>query len=516
MDPRAERVPVMKSRTNPTGRRGLAAPALLAALALLAPLHLLPVEARAVGERAERAAERAERASVQAPRSAERAQATPDPGERAADRVGPVYRIPVTGVIELGLAPFLERGLREAAAADASVVVLDIDTPGGRVDAAERIADAVNDSEVPVYAFVNRRAFSAGALISLAAQEIYMRTGSVIGAATPVGGTGETAPEKIVSAMRSSMRALAEARGLDPAVAEAMVDEDIEIPGVIEAGKLLTLTTYEAVELGYAREVESWAGLMEALGTVGNEVVDMQVNWAERLVRFLSHPVVSPFLLSLGFLGLLVEIKSPSFGIAGAAGLLSLALFFGSHFIIGLAGAEGLIIFGIGAVLILIEIFVLPGFGVFGALGGIAVLTGVFLSLLGGYPTLPDFSRAGGVLTATMAMVVVSSWFLVRRLPANRRLTNLGIFLGEATGRDTGYTSSIRRDELIGKEGTALTDLRPSGTGLFGDERVDVVSEQAWIEAGSPIRIVASEGYRHVVRLIRVPEGEPSAERTLE
>ena len=145
---------------------------------------------------------------------------------------GAVYRVPIVGVIELGLAPFVERSLEEAQESGASAVVLDIDTPGGRVDAAERMADAISDSEVPVYAYINRRALSAGALISLAAQRIYMRPGSVIGAATPVTGEGQRAPEKIVSAMRSSMRALAEARSLDPAVAEAMVDEQIEVPGV--------------------------------------------------------------------------------------------------------------------------------------------------------------------------------------------------------------------------------------------------------------------------------------------
>lgn len=425
-------------------------------------------------------------------------------------RAGVVYRIPVEGMIELGLAPFIERGLREAADAGASVVILDIDTPGGRVDAAERIADAVHDSRVPVFAYVNRRAFSAGALISLATDGIYMRSGSVIGAATPVGGDGQMAPEKIVSAMRSTMRALAEARGLDPAVAEAMVDADIEIPGVIEAGKLLTLTTEEAVELGYAEHVDTWDGLLAELGTAGFRTVTVNVNWAERVVRFLSHPVVAPFLLSLGFLGLLVEIKTPTFGLAGVAGALSLALFFGSHLIIGLAGLEGLILFSLGVTLVVVEIFLLPGFGVFGALGVIAVMVGIFMSLLGGYPTMPDFGRASGILTATLAMVLVSSWFLVRRLPANRRLTTLGIFLGEATSREEGYTSAVRRDDLIGREGKAITDLRPSGTGLFGDERVDVVSEQEWIEAGSPIRIVASEGYRHVVRLIPVPEGAGS------
>lgn len=427
--------------------------------------------------------------------------------QQADARDGPVYRVPIEGVIELGLAPFVERSLREAADEGASVVVLEVATDGGRVDAAERIAQAVSDSEVPVYAFINRRALSAGALISLATDGIYMRPGSRIGAATPVTGEGETAPEKVVSAMRSTMRSLAEARGLDPAIAEAMVDPAIEVPGVVEAGRLLTLTTEEAVEVDYARTAEDWGDLMSALGTQGERVMDAEVNWAERVVRFLSHPVVAPFLLSIGFLGLLVEIKTPGLGIAGAAGVVALALFFGSHLIIGLAGAEGLILFGIGAVLILVEAFVIPGFGVFGVVGIIGVLTGIYMSLLGGLPTTEDYARAGTVLTGSVALVVASSWYLLRRLPTNRRLTRLGIFLGEDTGRDVGYTSSILREELIGWEGTAITDLRPSGTGEFGDERIDVVSEQAWIEAGSPIRIVRSEGYRHVVRLIRAPDG---------
>jgi len=421
---------------------------------------------------------------------------------RAPAGAGPVYRIPINGVIELGLAPFVERGIREATEAGASVVILDIETPGGRVDAAERIADAISDSPVPVYAFVNRRAISAGALISLAAHEIFMRPGATLGASTPVDGTGEKAPEKIVSVMRSSMRSLAEARGLDPAIAEAMVDEDIEIAGVVEAGKLLTLSYRDAEALGYATLVEDWPALLEVLGVQENEVRELQVNWAERTVRFLSHPLVAPFLLSLGFLGLLVEIKTPGFGIAGAAGVLSLALFFGSHLIIGLAGAEGILLFAVGLVLVLAEVFILPGLGIFGIVGAIAMLGGLYWSLLGGLPVAADYGRASFVLGASIVLVLVSSWAIVRRLPSNRRLTRLGIFLGTATDRDTGYTSAVRRSELTGRIGTAATDLRPAGTGLFGDERVDVVSDSEWIEAGTPIRILTSEGYRHVVRRV--------------
>ncbi len=418
---------------------------------------------------------------------------------------GSVYRVPIVGVIELGLAPFVERSLEEAGASGAEAVVLDIDTPGGRVDAAERMADAISDSAVPVYAYINRRALSAGALISLATERIYMRPGSVIGAATPVTGEGQRAPEKIVSAMRSSMRALAEARSLDPSVAEAMVDEQIEVPGVSEAGQLLTLTTEEAVALAYAEEIEDWDGLMAALGTTAGQVVEQEINWAELVVRFLSNPVVAPFLLSLGFLGLLVEIRTPTLGLAGAVGVASLALFFGSHMIVGLAGLEGLIIFGLGITLILVEAFFIPGFGVFGILGGIGALAGVYMSMLGGLPVSGDFARAGTVLSSALALVLVSSWFMVKRLPANRRLTNLGIFLGEETSAGTGYISAVRRTDLLGRAGVALTDLRPAGTARFGEERVDVVTESEWIEEGSRIKVVASEGYRHVVRLVETP-----------
>jgi len=380
--------------------------------------------------------------------------------------------------------------------------LLDMDTPGGRVDAAERISDALSDSPIPVYTLVNRRAFSAGALIALSTDGIYMRPGSVIGAATPVDGTGEKAPEKIVSAMRSEMRALAEAAGLDPEVAAAMVDEDIVIEGVVEEGKLLTLTTEEAVAIGYAVEVADLAALLQELGHSGAQVVTVGPNWAERVVRFFSNPVVAPFLLTLGFLGLITEIKTPSFGMAGAAGLLSLSLFFGSHLIVGLAGLEDIIIFGVGLVLIGVEVFLIPGFGLFGLVGGVGLVAGLYMSLLGGLPTSTDFTRAGMVLSTTILLIAVSAWVMIRTLPRSSRLSKSGIFLLERMDRAVGYESAKSRVDLIGVVGTAITDLRPSGTGLFGDERIDVVSESEWITEGTPIKVITAEGYRHVVRAL--------------
>jgi membrane-bound serine protease (ClpP class) len=413
---------------------------------------------------------------------------------------GPVVRVPVTGVIELGLAPFIERSLREAEENGARAVILEIETPGGRVDAAQRIVNALSDAEVPVYAFVNRRAYSAGAMIALATDRVYMVPGAVIGAATPVDGQGEKAPEKIVSAMRSEMRALAEARGLDPRIAEAMVDEEIEIPGIVEKGKLLTLTAEEAAGVGYAVEVANWDALLAELDLEGAAVNVAEINWAESVVRFLTHPVVAPMLLSLGFLGLLIELKTPAFGVAGVVGGTSLALFFGSHMLVGLAGWEELILLGIGLVLLGVEIFIVPGFGLFGVGGILALLASIYLSLVGHLATGVDYSYAAGALSAVILLVLVSAWALIRALPQSGRFARSGILLGESMTRDRGYLSAAVRSDLVGAVGVAVTDLRPVGTGKFGDEKIDVTAEDSWISAGTPIRIVRSEGYRHVVR----------------
>ncbi len=413
-----------------------------------------------------------------------------------------VHRVPVSGVIELGIAPFLERSIREAAEAGAVAVILDIETPGGRVDAAQRIVKAIAASEIPVYALVNLHAWSAGAMIALAADSIFMTPGSSIGAATPVSGAGEKAPEKIVSAMRGEFRALAERRGLDPRIAEAMVDEAIAIEGVVEEGKLLTLTANEAVDLGVAAgEVENLADLLDRLGLADSETVVAEVNWAESLVRFLSHPAVAPLLLSLGMLGLIIEIKTPSFGLAGTTGVLALGAFFGSHLIVGLAGWEEVILLGVGLIALAFEVFVVPGFGLAGLIAILAISAGTFLALLSSLPTWGDMARASGIMAITAAIVVGVIWAFVRHLPTARRFR--GIFLQTATSKEAGYISGTTRDDLVGHEGVALTALRPAGTVRVKGERIDAVSDIGFVEEGARVRVIRSESYRHVVEPIR-------------
>lgn len=413
-----------------------------------------------------------------------------------------VYRLDVQGEIENGLAPYIARGVREANERGAAAIYLDIDTPGGRIDAAERIADAIRGSKIPVYAFVNPRAYSAGALIALATNGIYMRDGAVLGAATPVDGRGSKLAEKYVSAMRAEFRALAQARGLDPRVAEAMVDESLGVPGLIEPGKLVTLSTDEALKVGYAKaRVDTEAELLAQVSLTGATVEALDINWAETLVRFLTSPVVSPLLLSLGILSLMAEIKAGTHGVGLVVGLGSLGLFFGSSLILGLAGMEEVILLGLGFLAVVIEVFLLPGFGIAGILGAFLIGAAVVLAMLGNFPTGADVVQAVAVLGASVVITIAVAFAWFRHLPNSRRFR--GLIHQEAALSAEGYVSALPRGDLVGKQGVAVSDLRPAGVATVDGERIDVVTEGEYVSAHSAIEIVRAEGYRHVVRAVR-------------
>jgi membrane-bound serine protease (ClpP class) len=297
---------------------------------------------------------------------------------------GPVVLVArVEGVIDLGLAPFVERVLDEATTAGAAAVILEINTFGGRVDAAVLIRDALLRARVRTVAFVNKRAISAGALIALAAERIAMADGGTIGAATPVeigrpGAPAQPVAEKTVSYMRKEFRATAESRKRPALLAEAMVDGDVEVPGLVDKGKLLTLTTEEALKHGLADvRADTLPAVLASLDLAGAQVRHATQTWAETLVRFLTHPVVSSLLMTIGILGIIVEIRTPGFGVPGALGILSLALFFWGHWLVRLAGWEELLLFGAGIILLAIELFVTPGFGVTGVLGLFALVGGL-------------------------------------------------------------------------------------------------------------------------------------------
>ena len=416
-----------------------------------------------------------------------------------------VYVAPIEGIIDLGLAPFVQRVLNEAADAGAATVILDINTFGGRVDAAVLIRDALLNARVPTVAFVNKRAISAGALISLAAEKIVMPGGGTIGAATPVqmgqpGAPAQPVEEKTVSYVRKEFRATAENRKRPPLVAEAMVDADVEIPGLIQKGKLLTLTTEEALKHKVADfRADTIESVIEQLGFAGAEVRRVAPNWAENLVRFLTHPVVSSLLITIGMLGIILELRTPGIGLPGGLGILSLVLFFWGHWLVQLVGWEELLLVGAGVVLLFVEIFVIPGFGVTGFLGIASILAGLSLSLVGTGATSAFILKAVGRVIFSLLIALVGSLVMLRFLPRSpfgRRLVlETGLPVGE------GYGSAPERDvNWLGKTGAAVSPLRPAGIAEIEGERVDVVSDGEFIESGAPIVVTRVDGNRVVVR----------------
>ena len=419
-----------------------------------------------------------------------------------------VYVIPIEGVIDLGLAPVVVRVLEDATQAGAAVVILDIDTFGGRVDAAVQIRDALLNAKVPTVAFVNKRAISAGALIGLSAQTLVMSTGSTIGAAAPVqvglpGSAAAPTQEKTVSYVRKEFRATAEARKRPPLLAEAMVDADVEVPGINLKGKLLTLTTDEALQHKVADfRAETLEALLAHLGLAGAQVRPATPHWAEQLVRFLTHPVMSSLLISMGMLGIMVELRTPGFGIAGGVGVGSLALFFWGHWLVQLAGWEELLLVGIGLVLLALEIFIIPGFGMFGTLGIAALLGGLALSMVGAGDTAAVIVGVVWRVVLSLLAALLAGLLLLRflpRLPLARRM-----ILQTDLGSGPAHGSAPEADRRwLDKHGQAMSVLRPAGIALIEGARVDVVSDGEMIEAGARIQVMRVDGNRIVVR--RVP-----------
>jgi membrane-bound serine protease (ClpP class) len=423
-----------------------------------------------------------------------------------------VYVAKIDGIIDLGLAPYVERVLREAQASKATAVVLQINTFGGRVDAAVQIRDALLKSPVKSIAFIDTRAISAGALISLAANAIVMAPGGTIGAATPVQSSGtETKPtsEKTVSYVRKEFSATAESRGRDKLVAEAMVDSDVVIPGVTDAGKLLTLTTAEALKLGIADfEAATLALALDKLGLKDAEIRETSVNWAEEVVRFLTHPIVSSLLVTVAMLGIIIEIRTPGFGVPGALGLSSLGLFLWGHWLVNLAGWEELMLVLGGVVLLLIEAFVLPGFGIAGVLGILALAAALLLSTVGEGSTVQTLVIAAGRLGISLAVAMVLSLLMLRYLPRTRFGRQLVLETDLDAG--SGFTSEPVSDHaLVGKLGISMSTLRPAGIADIDGQRIDVVSDGEYIEPGEPIRVDHVDGNRIVVR--RITQQQPDA-----
>jgi membrane-bound serine protease (ClpP class) len=407
--------------------------------------------------------------------------------------------VPIKGTIDGGIAAFVQRAVEDAEKRKAEGLIFQIDTPGGRIDSAVLIKDTILKTKIPTIAFVDKNAISAGALISIACDKIYMSTGSSIGAATAVDMEGKKASEKIISYFRAQMRATAESNGRRPDIAQAMVDEQLAIDSLTVKGQLVTLTYSEAIKWGYSDgTVETIGGVLTKIGRPTAQAEEYKMNWSEFVVRFLTNPIVSSLLMSIGVIGLIVELKAPGWGIGGTIALIALALFFGSHYIVKLAGIAEILLLVAGVILVTFEIFVIPGFGLPGVLGIALILLSFFLSLVGSIPRPQDYTLALYTVGSSVLIISVSGYFVLKTLHGGRLFRSITLPYEEKAVE--GYTSAKTFDELLGTKGVALSTLRPAGKAEFDGKRYDVVTEGGYIEKGAAIEVVEIDGARIVVK----------------
>jgi len=451
-------------------------------------------------------------------------------GYAAAPKEDITYVIPIKGMIERGLLYAFRRGLREAEANRAGAIILDMDTPGGKLQSAEEMVLLLLDTPIPTYTFVNPRAISAGAIISYATDEIYMTPPGLIGDAMPIlmnplPGGGAQAPsgeirEKIMSPTIALMRSAAQAKGHDEKLGEAMIRPEVEYRigdrVISPSNQLVTLTSTEAAEAVHEDgrpllsrgTVKNLDEMLEAIGRADTNIVVVRVSSAERIARVIEGFPMSGILLALGLLGIYIEFKTPGFGIPGLAGLLCLALWFWGHHIAGLAGGLELLVFVAGAMLLLIEIFVIPGFGAAGISGIALMLLSIVMAMIQRVPsdpigvplTFPTEMWQDAMLNLGVGLLVafLSAVLLARVLPQTNVFHR--IMLDAAISKEEGYQSAEEQPNLVGTQGVAATPLHPAGIGEFDGERMNVVTRGPFLEKDTAIVIAETHGNRIVVK----------------
>jgi len=416
-----------------------------------------------------------------------------------------VYLAHIESEIEPGLAPYITRVVNEAEKNNAAAIVFKINTLGGRVDAAVQIVDAIMSSKVLTIAFIDHRAISAGAFIALSNRKIVMVRGGTIGAATVVDAQGKKVGEKYQSFMRGQMRSVAEKNGRRVDICQGMVDERITVPGIVDSTQLITLTTDEALKYGIADTTAPYlADVLKIYNLENAQVIDIKSNWAEDVVKFLNNSIVVSVLLMIGFVGLFVEIKTPGWGMAGTAGVLALLLFFGSSYILDLASGLDIILFVLGVILLALEIFVIPGFGIAGISGIILIFVSLFMALIGGGLPYVDgdmISRAIIQLGGSLLVSIIVIALIIKYLPKSTIFNRL--ILAEDEKANKGFVSSKSLRKLVGLEGIALSTLRPAGMADFKGEKIDVVADGDYVQQGSKLKVLRVEGSKVVVREIK-------------
>ncbi len=401
-----------------------------------------------------------------------------------------IYVIPLEQTVEKGLQSFLQRAIDEAEKAEATVIVIEMNTLGGEIEAAVDIAQTFKMTPLPMITYVTGTATSAGAYIALNTPMIAMAPGTSIGAAEPRVITGEVADPKTLAFWRAEMESAADAYDRPEIYAAAMVDRSVVIEGLTAEGELLSLTAQKAVEVGIADGV--FKNRQEVLNHYGysGTVIEVKVSFAEKLARFVTNPYVMPILLTIAFLGIAIEFIIPGFGLPGIMGISALGIFFLGHIVSGAAGYEVLILFVLGVILLAIELFV-PG-GIFGIAGFIAMGLAIVLAA-------HDTALGIKSLFIALLITVVVSIILIKYF-GFRGVWNKFV-LSDSQQNEAGYVAPQVPKDLLGQEGIALTPLRPAGTARFADDYLaDVVGESGYITQGKKVKVVKIEGTRIVVR----------------
>jgi membrane-bound serine protease (ClpP class) len=392
-----------------------------------------------------------------------------------------------------------KEAFEEAEKINADIIIIQMNTFGGALDAADKIRTRILESKIPVYVFIDNNAASAGALISIACDSIYMRKGASIGAATVVNQTGEVLPDKYQSYMRSMMRSTAETNGRNPEIAEAMVDPSVFIEGIIDSGKVLTFTTTEAIKYKYCEgTAETIRDVLKASGIKNYEIKKQYLSPLDYFIDFLINPIVSGILIMVIIGGIYFELQTPGIGFPLIAALTAAALYFAPLYLEGLASHWEILVFLVGLILLALEVFVIPGFGVAGISGIFLIIIGLTLSLIGNVGF--DFTGVpmNGIIKSLITVIISIFLGLIGSFYFGRKVLTSNIFghlaLETVQNSNEGFTASYEDvKQMIGKKGIAYTILRPAGKIMIDNDLYDATALNGFIDKGELIEVVKYE-----------------------
>ncbi len=401
----------------------------------------------------------------------------------------------------------MQKAFKEANTTKADLIILHMNTYGGMVETADSMRTAVLNSSIPVWVYIDNNAASAGALISISCDSIYMRSGANMGAATVVDQTGKPMPDKYQSYMRSMMRSTAEVKGRDPKIAEAMVDPRISVDGLIDSTMVLTFTPKEAIAWGYCQgTAENIPELLAKVGIDDYTIVKQEITPIDKFINFLINPLVSGVLIMVIVAGIYFELQTPGIGFPSFAAIAAAVLYFAPLYLEGLAANWEILLFFIGLVLLLLEIFVIPGFGIAGISGIGLIITSMVLSLVEN-TGLTFSSSALSKLTESLMIVVTSAFisfalslYLSRKLLTSTRFAS-HLALKTVMDKADGFTITDNKiTARLGDSGMATTDLRPAGKIKIDEEIFDAMSDGGFIQKGSQVIVIDYRNGQLVVR----------------